>query len=601
MQVRVSDYIAQYLKQEGVDTVFMLNGGGMMHLVDAMARCEGLRYVCNHHEQASAMAADGYARQSGQLAVCYATAGPGATNVLTGVVGAWQDSSPCLFLTGQSKKSQTIALSGIPNLRQFGTFEVDIVPMVQSVTKYSVMLIDPHSVKYHLEKAIHLAKTGRPGPVLIDIPLDVQGALVDPEKLEGFIPEDVRPSVPTEAEIQLLCEWISQSARPLFLVGAGVRIGNACDLFCRLLDQLQIPVVSTQLGKDALFYDHPLFVGHAGPKGDRPGNLAVQTADLIITVGSSLHGQTVGWEAELFAPTAKKVQVDLDPSLFERAQVEVDLRIQSSVLDFFSALFASCEVKSSGAWTQCCASWKKRYAVYQEPHLRDSHRVNFYHFAEALSQQLPEDATVVTDAGSAFYVMGQGFRLKKGQRFISSGSLGAMGFALPAANGAAFAKQQGPVVCVTGDGSLMTNVHDLAVTRMHHLNVKLFVVNNDGYVSMRNTHRDFFGGLMVGSDADSGVFIPALKGIAEVYEWTYLKCDQEQNLSSIIQTALLVEGPVFVEIMAMSDQKIIPSVASKRMPNGQMVSTPLHDMVPHLPDHILEEELLLAKTSLGAS
>lgn len=590
MKVRVADYITHRLREAGVDTIFMLNGGGMMHLVDAVGRCQGMRYVCSHHEQASAMAADGYARLAGQPGVCFATAGPGATNILTGVVGAWQDSAPTLFITGQSKSSQTIALSGIAGLRQFGTFEVDIVPIMQPVTKYCHMLTDPQSVRYHLEKALHLATSGRPGPVLLDIPLDVQGALVEPADLPGYTPDDAAAPVDAGALARLV-GLLAQAKRPLLLAGAGVRAAGATDALRALVDRLQVPVITTQLGKDALYYDHPLFVGHSGPKGDRPGNLAVQTADLIISVGASLHGQTTGWENKLFAPTAQKVQIELDPAVLAREQVDVNLKIQAGVAEFVAAMLPLAQPHGGGAWRACCQSWKQRYAVRLEPHQRAADGMNFYHFAEALSQQLPDDACIVSDAGSAFYVTGQALRLKAGQRFFSSGSLGAMGYALPAANGAAFVEPARPVICITGDGSLMTNVHDLATLHMHQRNVKLFVVNNDGYVSMRNTQREFFGGLLIGADATSGVFIPTMRSLADSYRLPFVRCEREEDLDATIARVLAMPGPVFCEIVGMRDQKIIPSVASKRLPDGRMVSTPMHDMVPNLPDDVLAQEM----------
>jgi acetolactate synthase-1/2/3 large subunit len=596
MKIRVADYIVARLREAGVDTVFLLNGGGMMHLVDAVGRCEGMRYVCSHHEQASAMAADGYARLSGRVGVCCATSGPGATNILTGLVGAWQDSAPLLFLTGQSKTSQTIAQSGIEHLRQYGTFEVDIVPIVASVTKYAHMLTDPASVRYHLEKALHLAASGRPGPVLLDLPLDMQGALVEPDELLGYTPEEPAAAAPSAEQLGEVLALLAGAKRPLLLAGVGVRAGHASAALRRLAETLDVPLITTQLGKDALHYDHPLFVGHSGPKGDRAGNFAVQTADLIISLGCSLHSQTTGWENKLFAPDAVKVQVELDGAVLAREQVGVRLKIQAGVAEFIAALQPLAAPHGGAAWRASCQSWKRRYAVRNEAHQRADDGLNFYHFVEELSHQLPERACVVSDAGSAFYVTGQALRLRDGQRFISSGSLGAMGYALPAACGAAFVAAEQMVVCVTGDGSLMTNVHDLATLRQYQPNLKLFVVNNDGYVSMRNTQREFFGGLLIGADSSSGVFIPAMRALAETYQLPFLRCEREDQLAATVAQALAMPGPVLCEIVGMRNQRIIPAVASKRLPDGRMVSTPLHDMVPNLADAVLAQELLNATT-----
>lgn len=594
MKIRTADYIAQRLREWDVDTVFMLSGGGMMHLVDSVGRAEGMHAICNHHEQCSAMAADAQARFSGRIGVCYATSGPGATNILTGLVGAWQDSSPVLFLTGQSKSTQTIQESGIVGLRQFGTFEVDIVPIVKPVTKYSVMVTDPKTIRFHLEKAFHLATTGRPGPVLLDLPLDVQGALIEPDNQAGFIPENDAKH-PNSNDLAKVVDILRNAKRPLILSGVGIRAAGAVDVFRRLIDRMNVPVVTSQLGKDALFYEHALFVGHSGPKGDRAGNFSVQTADVILSLGCSLHSQTAGWENSLFAPDAVKIQVDIDDAVLAREQLNVDIKIKSDVTAFLLGMEPLLgKGFANDAWRNICISWKTRYAVNREPHDRASEAVNYYDFAEELSCALKGSECIVTDAGSAFYAMGQGFRVKEKQRFISSGSLGAMGFALPAANGVATVSDAA-TICVTGDGSLMTNIHDLAVTGHYKLNVKIFVLNNDGYLSIRNTQRDFFNGMFVGTDPSSGVFIPEIKKQANVYCIPFLCCEYASDLKSIIAQALTINGPVLVEIKALRDQRMIPSVMSERLPDGRMQSKPLHEMYPYLPQSEVDAELEKAR------
>lgn len=591
MKIRVADYIASRLLEFGAKNVFLLSGGMMMHLTDALGHINGLNYICSHHEQASAMAADGYARRSGTLGVCYATSGPGATNILTGLVGAWQESTPVLFLTGQVKSSQTIHASGIPDLRQFGTFEVDIVPIVKSVTKYAQLVLDPSTVRYHLEKALHFATTGRPGPVLLDLPLDVQGALIEPDELVGYTPEETQLETKVSS-IDTVISLLNASRRPLILAGYGVRCAKAVQQLQQLAEKFNIPVATTQLGKDVMFYDHPLFVGHPGPKGDRAGNFAVQTADLILSIGCSLHSQTTGWENDLFAPDAVKIQVELDPAVLAREQVHVNHKIQMGCLEFINVMLAQSRSDSDLAtWRACCQSWKQRYPVYLEAHEHHTNGINFYHFAEALSKVLRQDGCVVADAGSSFYVMGQALRLKKGQRFISSGSMGAMGFGLPTANGVAVADPVGTTVCVTGDGSLMTNVHELATLRQNNLNVKLFVINNDGYVSMRNTQRDFCGGHYVGADRSSGVFIPTMESLAKTYELPFVRCTTADDLEAVVDKVLAMDGPVMCEVVAMRDQKIIPTVASVKLADGRMQSCQIHNMSPLLSDEVIAIEL----------
>jgi acetolactate synthase-1/2/3 large subunit len=594
MKIRVAEYIASRLTEFGAKHVFLLSGGMMMHLTDALGREGGLSYVCSHHEQASAMAADGYARKSGEIGVCYATSGPGATNILTGLVGAWQESTPMLFLTGQVKSTQTIQASGIAGLRQFGTFEVDIVPIVKSVTKYAQLILDPLTIRYHLEKALYLATTGRPGPVLLDMPLDLQGALIDPDQLLGYTPEHLQFEPPSNS-IHTVMRLLSASKRPLILAGYGVRCANAVLQLQQLAEKLCIPVATTQLGKDVMFYEHPLFVGHPGPKGDRAGNFAIQTADLILSIGCSLHSQTTGWESELFAPDAIKIQIDLDPAVLAREQVHVTHKIKAGCLEFIDAMLREPHITFDGEqWRDCCNSWKLRYPVHSESHECNASEINYYHFVESLSTSLPPNAGVVADAGSSFYVMGQALRLKNGQRFVSSGSMGAMGFALPTANGMAVADGTSVTVCVTGDGSLMTNVHELATTRQNNLNVKLFVINNKGYVSMRNTQRDFCGGHYVGADAASGVFIPSMESLAKAYELPYVRCTAADDLATVIDRVLAMDGPVMCEVIAMCDQKIIPTVTSVKLADGRMQSCQIHNMSPLLANELIEIELAKA-------
>ena len=589
MTMRVADYIAQRLAEAGARSVFLLSGGGGMHLFDAIGRNAQLRYCCNHHEQASAIAAEAYARRSGTLGVCCATSGPGATNLLTGLVGAWQDSAPMVCLTGQSKVSQTIRGSQIEGLRQFGTFEVDIVSIVRPVTKYAVFLNDPSSVRYHLEKAIYLATHGRPGPVLLDVPLDIQGARIDPQTLRGY--NDAAPPLPScsAAEMDALTAAIRSAERPLILAGHGLHAAGAVEQFRRVALRLGIPVVTTQLAKDLLPYDAPGFVGHPGVKGDRAGNLAVQRADLILSLGCSLHEQTTGYEIEQFAPQAKKFQVDLDAAILERSARIDSHKIHADATQFLTLLEQRAhqgwaDQSAWSAWRRCCRQLKSRYAVAHEPHRigGEGDPVNFYEFAELLSRQLQGDETIVTDAGSAFYVMGQAFRVKESQRYIVSGCLGAMGYALPAGIGAAAAQPGSNTICVTGDGALQLNIQELQTLRHTQPNVKLFVINNGGYVSIRNTQRTFFDGFLVGCDAASGVSLPCLEKIVRAYDLPYVACPDRRSLPGAVERALSQTGPVVCGIAADPNQQVIPTVTSERLPDGRMRSRPLDEMFPYL-------------------
>ena len=596
MTVRVSDFIALHLEKIGVRSVFLLSGGGMMHLLDAVSRVPGIRYFCNHHEQASTMAAEGYARQTGTLGVCYATSGPGGTNTLTGIVGAYQDSSPLLVFTGQSKRSQTIHHAGIPGLRQFGVFEVDIVPIVQSVTKAAIVLDDPQMVRFYLEQSVHIATSGRPGPVLIDVPLDVQGALVDSDTLLGYDAGKALCFEPRLADVRAALERLQTAKRPLIVAGHGIRAAGAVSAFRELLPRLGVPVVTTSLALDVLPYDVPLFVGHPGPKGDRAGNFAVQTADVILFLGSSLHISTTGYELDQFAANAEKIQVELDPAVLEREQVGVSQKIIAGVSEFLSAVSALLSAEETlhfggSDWRAKCREWKQKYAVRNETHLPITEKINYYRLVEALSDLLGESDTLVTDAGSAYYVTGQAFRVKGNQRVIVSGALGAMGYALPASLGAATADPNLTVVCLTGDGSLQTNIQELQTLRHYGLNVKIIAVSNDGYQSIRNTQSSFFDGHLAGASRQSGVSIPPLSKIADAYGLPYSCCRTEESLTEILSNVLAAPGPALCEVFTREDQQIIPTVSSKRLSDGSMKSQPLHNMFPFLSEDELQEAL----------
>ncbi len=597
--MRVADYVAEHLENIGVKHVFLLSGGGMMHLLDAVSRRKNLTYICNHHEQASGIAADAHARITGSLGVCYATSGPGGTNTLTAVVGAFQDSSPVLFISGQSKVSQTIEGSKIEGLRQFGTFEVDIIQNVKSVTKYAGFVSKAQDIRYHLEKAIFMAMDGRPGSVFLDIPIDIQGAPVDPASLRGFNPSELdqtpkhtKYKAINNQTMDTVVTALGKAKKPLILAGYGVRVAGAEKTFLDLVNKLNIPVVSTCFGKDIIPYDHPLFVGHPGMKGDRAGNLAIQSADLIISVGCSLHVTTTGYELDQFAPKAHKIMVDPDPAVLQREEVGFQDKILGEVKTFLNALsekVGGTKIVSNEAWLSHCKRIKNELSVYKEPHKVEGDQINIYNFMEVLDTHCQENDIIVTDAGSAFYVVGQAFRVKKGQRVINSGSLGAMGFALPAATGAALAASGGRVICVTGDGSLQTNIHELAVFKRYNLNIKLFVVNNDGYVCIRNSQTNFFSGHFVGTSYESGVFIPKTDKIANAYELPYSSTDKFSKLDSLVKNVLNSNGPAVCEVFTPPYQDIIPTVSSVRLENGSMKSKPIHEMAPFMSDEMVKK------------
>ncbi len=587
--MRVADYIAGHLKKIGVKDVFLLSGGGMMHLIDAVGRTEGIAYHCNHHEQACAMAAEAYARLTHTLGVCYATSGPGATNILTGVVGAWLDSAPVLYITGQTNTHQSIRGSGIEGLRQFGTFEVDIVPILKSVTKEAIFLSDPSLARYSLEKIIYRALHGRPGPVLLDVPLNVQGARIDPALQKAYDPaeDEEQCAPPSEEVITGILQRIRTSKRPVLLAGHGVRVAGAAALFRKVIEKLNIPVATTQLAADLLPYDHPLFVGHPGVKGDRPGAFAVQNADLLLTMGSSLHIQTTGYELDQFAPDAYKIQIELDDAVIQKEKLGFSQKVKTDIVSFLTALDAKIPEQVDSVlhhdWRTQCTVWKNKYPVMKEPHNFSDGPVNYYEFQDTLQTMLQSDEVIVADAGSAFYIIGQAFRCKESQRYIASGGLATMGYTVPAAIGAAFGAPHRTIIGITGDGSFHMNVPELQTIRQNNLNIKLFVLNNDGYSCIRNTQDTYFSGHHVGTDTGSGVSFPPFAGLAHAYGLPFIRCENRSELRDCIRRTLDTPGPVFCEIVCQFRQDILPLLTSEKKPDGSLEAKPLHDLFPFLP------------------
>jgi len=585
---RLSDYVARALVDAGAGSFFMVSGGMMMHLMDAFGRTK-LPYYCNHHEQASAMGADGFARASGRIGLCLATSGPGATNLITGIAGAYQDSIPIVFITGQNKVKETTRASGISGLRQAGVFEIDIIPIVESITKYAAFVDSPSDVRFHVEKALYLAQSGRPGPVLLDIPLDVQAASIIPGELKGFTPplgNETSPEI--EQQCRQILNQIRSAKRPLIFAGNGVRISGQVAIFHQLKNLLSVPVVTSMLGKDLLPHSDEQLVGQIGTRGHRGANFAVQSADFILAMGCSFHIQSAGYEKELFAPEATVVQIDPDPATLERDQAISDVRIQGTLQDYLPALLRTAAnqpvVDLDAAWLNFCDEAKNRYSSRNEPHALGSASdpCNLYEFMFFLSDLMKGDEIVMTDAGQPTYVVPQGLDLKGTQRFLVPGSFAGMGWALPAALGAASAEPERNVVLILGDGSLQTNLQELQTIAHHKSNIKIFIINNDGYASIRNTQSNFFDGFFVGSTPGSGVTLPPLPKVADAFGIPYLFCPDRSSLNDSIALALSRTGPVICEVMNRRDQKVVPTVPSYRLPDGTMKSRAIDEMVPDI-------------------
>ncbi|MET0573452.1 MAG: thiamine pyrophosphate-binding protein, partial [Pedobacter agri] len=528
---------------------------------------------------AAAMAAEAYARVKNEVAVCYATSGPGATNTITGVAGAWLDSTPVVYLTGQSRTSLTVMGSGIKDLRMLGNFEVNIVEIVKPITKYAMFLDNPYEVLYHLEKAYYLASTGRPGPVLLDVPLDIQGASVDEEQLKHFvIPQELK----TFADLDVIKQDLQNFERPLIIGGHGIRVANQVLEFRKLVKELNVPVVTTPLANDLMPYDDHLYAGRVGLRGDRAGNFAVQSADLIITIGTSLHITTTGYEQEDFAPNAKKIVIDLDTAVLRKNEGISQIQIQADVASVINYMSKSVKPLIPKEWITKLQSWKQMFPIVAEPHLKEGDKINTYHFIDLLSKSLNGDEVILTDAGSLYYITGQAFLTKKNQRVIISGALGAMGYALPASIGAAFAAPDKEIICITGDGSMQLNVQELQTIVHYNLNCKIIVINNKGYASIRNSQAAFTGGRLAGSSEDTGVTFPDWKKLADAYGIPFISEANFDNLNSAFFTMMNTKGPLFIEIIVPEDVTMIPAVTSVRLPNGSFKSNKLHEMVPEL-------------------
>jgi len=588
MKKRVADIVASFLVEKGIKDVFTLTGGGAMFLNDGIESNSSINAICNHHEQACSMAAVGYAKYKNGLAAVMLTTGCGATNAITGLLDAWQDNTPVIFISGQIKRKET-SRNSKTSLRQFGVQEADIVTIVDSLTKYAVMINEPNEVLYHLEKAAYLALNGRSGPVWLDIPLDVQGAFVDESDLNHFVPET--KNIETIKGIDNFLKIYKNSKRPIILAGNGVRLSGSIDKLREFSNNNNIPCVVSYLAIDYFEQDNANYVGRLGIKGDRAGNFAVQNSDLIICLGSRLSVCLTGFEYDLFARSSKLVVVDIDEKEHKKNTVSIDHFINSDVGKFLEEIQHKVEKKQLGDWQKKCINWKNKWPVYQKGY--DLNSVNMYEFIKALSELSREDSIVISDAGSSYYVTAQSFTLKDiKQRHITSGAQADMGFTLPAAIGASVASNK-TVIGITGDGSFQLNIQELQTVKHLNLPIKLFVWNNNGYLSIRTTQDKFFEGRRIGTDPTSGVSFPDTKKIANAYELPYVKINNATELRSKLNEVISFDGPIICEVMCPEDQEIIPAVSAVKNKDGTMTSKPIEDMYPYLDRNEFINEMII--------
>ena len=597
-RVKVTDYVARLLADRGLTDVFALTGGGAMHLNDSLGHEPRLTCRYLHHEQACAIAAEGYARVTGTPAVVNVTTGPGGINALNGVFGAWTDSIPMLVISGQVKRETLMATYRQDGLRQLGDQEADILAMASGITKYAALVEDPSDIRFHLEKALFLASAGRPGPCWIDVPMDVQGASVDPDALRGYESAPVAEDGDALAETcRDIVSRIEAAQRPVVMIGSGVRLAGALDVFMRVARKLGIPVTTAWTAIDALPADDPLWCGRPGTVGDRPGNFTVQNADLLLVIGSRLNIRQVSYNWASFARAALKIQVDADPAELRKPTVRPDLPVHCDARRFLEELERQVDVGRYEAarhagWLAWCRERVARYPVVEARHrVQRQGRVNPYHFVDRLFALLAPDDVVVCGDGSACVVTFQAARTRAGQRVFTNSGCASMGYDLPAAIGAAVARGGERVICLAGDGSLQLNIQELQSVAHHRLPLKLFVLSNGGYLSIRLTQMGFFGRL-AGEGPASGVTFPDIVKVAEAYGLPAVRIEGEA-FEAAIRDALAAPGPVVCDVRLDEDQGFEPKSSSRRLADGRIVSAPLEDLAPFLPRDEFRSNMLI--------
>jgi len=601
MQIKVSDYIASFLVDHGIDHLFTVVGGGAMFLNDSFGHKEGLTVTYHHHEQAAAISAEGYARTKLQPTAVCITSGPGGTNALTGCLCAYTGSIPVLFFSGQVRYATTVKSTGL-NLRTMGIQEFPIVDAVKKMTKYAEMVIDPQKVRYALEKALFLATHGRPGPVWLDIPLDVQTATIETDDLLSFHQDEqkheIPPLIPQEV-INDIYERLTAARRPVILTGKGLRSSHSLNVFHQLVHLLKVPVVTGMSSIDAMATDDPVYIGRSGITGDRAGNFAVQNSDVLLSIGNRLSFSQIGYDFKNWARASYKIMVDIDPEELNKPILNIDLPIFGDANDFVTKLYekakADPDKQANNVWLDQCWLWKKRYPVVNPERFHGTDKINIYAFYHALTSLLASRDVIVMSAGTARIVGGQSAIIKNGQRVICNSSTASMGYGVPASIGACLANNKAPVICVTGDGSFQMNIQELQTIKQNKLPIKFFVINNNGYHSIRMTQNAFFGDrTKIGIGPDSGdLSFPDLSKIAYAYGFPYFSCETNEELQDTIKSCLSEEVALICEVTVSIKQRIEPKVTSKKLADGSFISMPLEDMAPFLTRQELRKNMFI--------
>lgn len=604
MKIKVSDYVSQFLVDNGITHAFTVTGGGAMHLNDSLGHQKGLTCVYNHHEQACAIAAESYARIHNKIAALCVTTGPGGTNAMTGVVGGYLDSIPMLVISGQVRYDTTARSTGL-NIRAMGDQEFDITKSAAAMTKYAQMVTDPKQIRYCMEKALYIATTGRPGPCWIDIPVNFQGFYVDTDELEGFDPAEyeaqLAPHV-TDEQVDAIIDKIKNAKRPVLYAGNGIRISGGYESFKKVVELLNIPVATGWDSIDEVYDEHPLYVGRGGIMGDRAGNFAVQNSDLVFAIGNRLSIRQVGYNWKTWAREAYVIMNDVCEDEMKKPTLHVDMPVWADAKELLEKMAARLEktgekVFTGNDWIERCQQWKKNYPVVLPKHYEDKNHANVYAFIKELSSRLSEGQVTVVGNGSACVVGSHAYVIKKDQRFIINSAIASMGYDLPAAIGAAVAEHGDKalygrsltddsvkdIILVTGDGSIQMNIQELQTIIHHKMPIKIFLINNQGYHSIRQTQTNLFNKNFVGIGPQSGdLSFPDMSKLAPAYGYPYLSCYGNDKLDETIDKALGMKGPVICEIFVSTEQNFEPKSSTKRLEDGTLVSPPLEDLAPFL-------------------
>lgn len=582
--MNVSEFIFDYLNKKGVDTAFMVTGGQAMWLNDAIGKNGNYDIICTHHEQSAAMSADSYGRIKNKPAIALVTAGPGSVNAMNGVVGGYTDSSPMIVISGQAALS-FVKYQEETKIRQHGVQGINIKPLVENVVKYFITIDDPQKTEYYLEKAYHEATTGRPGPVWIDVPLDIQSSQIDLKYTEKYTPEPIKEGrVTLKQAVKQAYKLLEEAKRPVFLVGQGVSLAGAREVFYNYVNKVRIPVITARLGIDLIESDNDLYVGRPGNYGERSANFAIQNADLIISVGCRLASSLVGHNPKQFGKNAYLYVVDIDQKELDKPGPNVDYKAKLDCKDFFEKLTEELEEHSLPTyeeWVAKCVEWKQKYPVVQ-PEYKDQKPVNSYYFVNELSKIASSDAAIMVDTGSCFHVACQTWKIKKGQNYLTTGGLSSMGYWV-AGIGACLANDRKPTIVITGDGSLQMNIQEFATIKHNNLPIKVFILNNNGYLLIRHTQRNFMEDRFVGEGPSSGVWCPDSMEIAKAYGIKGVRIEKVEEVEEKIREVLEYDGPVICDVMTPEWQLLIPRIASEKLPDGTLRSRNYEDMFPYLP------------------